>query len=474
MTLDAGPDSSGIDELRKLAGTKLRPARFTATGQSFQMGEMTGIVTALPIVAVVSLNVDEVMTRSDYELEGIEPGNRVISLDHVKKIKKGLRKHANKLLTGTFTLAIAKEGVDVELLAPISDGIDIVKFSVLAGHRVVIVDAQHRNLAVRELWDETMDAVRQGVLGADEIAEFLRASAIPVLILLEGDKDEISRMFVTMASTKPISPSLIAVMDREQFANRIGLEVARRWKLLSRANRLAFQSSTATGDTVYSAAAVRGAVANLFIGYKDRTPDMREENLRRHFGVVENPENENLELEEQHAVEHAADEALDYLDYAFARLPGWKDIASGTDPKEFRAQFVHGTPAGLYVVAGVICAARMSSGVDPKYVIDLMAKHVKWRRDARVIEDEKTKVPTHPDFEGTLVVTEGVVNETGDVVGWRTRTGGGARTNYEKAARSVIDRLIKVDPELSVLRSDQVQIDMGLKAGGKRGRPRKA
>ncbi|WP_416564029.1 DNA sulfur modification protein DndB [Nocardia testacea] len=465
--------AGGVDELRKLADTKLRPTRFTATGQSFKMGEMTGIVTALPIVAVVSLNVDEVMTRSDYELEGIEPGNRVISLDHVKKIKKGLRKHANKLLTGTFTLAVHADGVDVEKLASVGDGIDIVKFSVLSGYQIVIVDAQHRNLALRELWDETMEAVRQGALDADEIAEILRASAVPVLILLEGEKDEISRMFVTMASTKPISPSLIAVMDREQLANRIGLEVAKRWKLLARADRLAFQSSTATGDTVYSAAAVRGAVANMFIGYKDRTPDMREDNLRRYFSVPENPENENLEAEEKHAVEVAADEAVEYLDYAFDRLPGWRDIKKGMEPKEFRAQYVHGTPAGLYVVVGVICAARMSPGVDTKHVIDLMSKHVKWRRDERVIDDPATKKPKHPDFEGTLVLTEPVANEDGEVVDWKTRTGGGARTNYEKAARAVIDRLISVDPSLSVLRSDQVQIDMGLKAGGKRGRPRK-
>jgi hypothetical protein len=83
-----------------------------------------------------------------------------------------------------------------------------------------------------------------------------------------------------MASTRPISPSLIAVMDREQFANRVGLEIAQHAKLLG-ADRLAYQTSGATGDKLYSTAAIRAAAANVFIGFRDRKPDMREENIGR-------------------------------------------------------------------------------------------------------------------------------------------------------------------------------------------------
>src|SRR5215216_4931872 len=106
-------------DVEALAGLDLAPWRFTATGTEFQMGEMAGIVTALPIETVVGLAVDEVVTRRDYELEGIEPGNRAISAAHVRKIREGLKKHAKKLVTGCFTFAIAPDGVKIDRKARI-------------------------------------------------------------------------------------------------------------------------------------------------------------------------------------------------------------------------------------------------------------------------------------------------------------------------------------------------------------------
>ncbi|OBG58892.1 MULTISPECIES: DNA sulfur modification protein DndB [unclassified Mycobacterium] len=441
------------------------------------MGELTGISAVLPLVDLMTLNVDQIMKRKDYELEGVEPGNRAISETHVKKIKDGLRRHADKLLTGTFILAIDPDGMDIDPITSVTDDIDIVQWSILSGYPLWVLDAQHRNDAVRRLWKETFEAVEEGDMDAEEVARLLKKSAIPVLIVLEGRRNEIARMFVNMASTRPISPSLVSVMDRESFANRLGLEVARRAQLLTsteRADRLEFQGSIATGETLYAAAAIRGAAANIFIGYKDRSPDMREQNLRQHFGVPADVDNENIGAEEQEAIDNGAAEAVDYLDYAYQRLPGWRDLKRGKlEPKEFRAQFVHGTPSGFYVITGVICAARMSTGVDVKHVIDLMAEHIHWLRNERVKESEDSPRLRHPDFEGTLVVNEPVFDQAGEIIDWKTRTGGGARTNYEKAARSVIDRLIEVDPSLAGMRSDEVLVSMGLKAGGRRGRPPK-
>ncbi len=52
-------------------------------------------------------------------------------------------------------------------------------------------------------------------------------------------------MLVTMANKY----SLIAVMDREQFANRVGLAVAQKAKLLAE-RRLAYNTSNATKETM--------------------------------------------------------------------------------------------------------------------------------------------------------------------------------------------------------------------------------
>ncbi len=469
---DALPDSPS-DSL----GDDLGSSRFSTTGFRFKMGAMDAISTVLSVVEIIGLHTDEVMKRRDYELEGVEPGNRLVSLAHVKKIKEGLRRHANKLLLGTFILAIDPQGVKVETVrGTMGDSIDIIKFTIKYGHPLSILDAQHRSAAIRQLWQDTMDAVQEGDVEAEEVARLLQRSAIPVLIVLENSRDEISRMFVSLASTRPISASLVSVMDIESFANRLGLAVAKSAKLLAaanRADRLEFQGSLATEDKLYAAAAVRGAVANMFIGYRDRSPDMREQNLRRLFGIPEGSDHESAAAEEAAAIADATAEAVDLLDHAYSKLPGWRDLkAKKIDAKDFRSAFVHGTPAGLYVIAGVICAARMCPGIDPKHVIDLMADTIHWRRDARVADSEDSR-PRHPEFEGTLVITEPVVDDQNEIVGWKTRTGGGARTNYEKAARVVIDHLIEADPTLAEMRSDRVQIEMGLKAGGKRGRPPK-
>lgn len=461
---------SPIDlDLDTLDDAALMPTRFSTIGIEFLMGEMKGLTTALAVSDVVGLNVDSVLARRNYELDGDEPGNRIISPAHVKKIVDGLSNHADKFLTGAFTFAIDPSGVEITPLRPLPGNAEqyLTRFSVRSGHQIFILDAQHRNEAVRQLWNETIEAVRQGKLEAREVQQLLRRSSIPALIVLEGDRDEISRMFVTMASTKPISPSLIAVMDREQFANRVGLEVAKRSKLLAEASRLAYQTSTATGENLYAAAAVRGAAATIFIGFRDRTPALREANLRALF------DEQGLDTDGSEAVDAAAGEVAELLDYAYERIPGWRELSEGAiDSKAFRARYVHGSAAGLYAIAGVICAARFAS-VDPQHVIDLLAGEIDWEKETRV-EDSSSGVCRHPNFEGTLVVNEPQLDESGAVVSWQTKSAGGARANYEKAVRSLLDQLSELDDSLAALKADNIQVSMGLKATGKRGRPPKA
>jgi hypothetical protein len=195
---------------------------------------------------------------------------------------------------------------------------------------------------------------------------------------------------------------------------------------------------------------------------------MRESNLRAVF------EDHGKDTDADETVSEAAAEVVESLDYAYGRIPGWRELKEATlEPKDFRATYVHGTAGGLYVIAGVVCAARLSPGVDPKHVIDLLADHISWAKEERT-QGQDSALLVHPDFEGTLVVNEPVVDDDGEIVGFETKTGGGARTNYEKATRRVIDKLIGIEPELEEMRSDTVQVAMGLKASGKRGRPPKS
>ena len=158
MTPATKEATKGLDSLEGMED--LMPTRFSATGIKLLMGDMKGIVTALPLSTIVGLAVDEVMTRRDYELEGIEPGNRAMSEPHVKKIKAGLEKHAAKFVTGSFTLAISSEGVDLDEKVKISGDapVSISKFAIKPGHDIFIIDAQHRDKAVRDLWKDIFRA----------------------------------------------------------------------------------------------------------------------------------------------------------------------------------------------------------------------------------------------------------------------------------------------------------------------------
>lgn len=451
-----------VDDLQ---GIPLLPTRFDGVGFAFAMGKLEAIQVVVPVEVVVAMATDAVVTREDYELDGENPGNRLINKAHVRKIKEGLKRHADKLLLGTFIFATAKDAIVLKrVLAEPNDAseaqISLIEFGIKTGHSLFILDAQHRDLALRELWDETRTLVRQGDVSAQEVATLLGKSSVPIQIVLESNRDEISRMFVTLASTKPIPPSLIAVMDRESFANRLGLEVARKSALLNHADRLAFQTSTASGESLYTAAQIRGAAASIFIGYRDRSPDIREEALARI--VAEKDQTAEKALTEMVA------EAVELLDYAYERLPGWKELAAGQlTPADFRAKYVHGSAAGLYVIAGVICAARLTSGVDPRAVIDALGADIEWRKHK--VHDGK-----HPSFDGTLVVVERDLDEDDNVIGYTPKTGGGNRTAYEKAARGVLERLSGTHPEFAEMTSTIVLGELGLapRPGEKRGRPR--
>lgn len=463
-----------FERLENLQDVDILPLRHQGIGFEFLMGELKGIQTVVPIVDVVGMSVDHVVERQDYELEGEEPGNRIISKVHVKKIKEGLRKHAKKLLLGTFILAVHPKSVVLDELSRTSgDGaaeIAIVRYGIRSGRRLFILDAQHRNSALQELWEETIEAVRRRDLTAEEVARLMQRSSVPILIVLEGDRDEISRMFVTLASTKAISPSLIAVMDRESLPNRFGLAVAKKSKLLGQTERLAYQTSTATGDALYAAAAVRSAAASVFIGFRDRSPEMREENLAKALAKVM----EENGLDEDQAFDAMVDEVVQFFDYAYERIPGWKELSEGTiDPKQFRGEYVHGSAAGFYVIGGVLAAARNAPGVDPEYVIDALASAVEWKKEKLVTKDG---VYEHPSFPDTLVVAEAEIDEHGDISGWKVRTGGGNRTAYEKAARQALDAVVAADSTLSEIVSPEILGDLGLGPRvdeARRGRPPK-
>jgi hypothetical protein len=479
----ANKKETQMANLDKLKTVDMRPVRMRAVAIKFLMGGMVGLSTVLPVIDIVKFSSDEIITRRDYELDGEEPGNRTVSPGHVKKIREGLRKYAHKLLLGTFIFAVDPTKIDIKTISSVANGealMEMVEFLLRSGGSVFMIDAQHRNQALRELWDETLQLVASGDLSAEEVVALLRQSSVPVLMVLEADRDEISRMFVTLASTKAISPSLITVMNRASVPNRLAIEVARRARLFAdvegrkSAAGMAYQTSTATGDTLYSAAALRGAASTVMIGFKDRTPELREANLTAELNEIDAAAGEAAYTEA--AFTAVVDEVVELFDYAFDRMPGWRELRrQGQEPnghlsqKDLRVKFVHGTAAGLYVIAGVIAAARFAD-LDPEAVIDRMAR-LEWQKQA-LTETEGGSFE-HPMFEGTLVQSQALVDDEGAIIRWEARTGGGNRTAYEKATLQVLERIAGAEPPMAELVSPAVLSRLGLSAGH-RGRPKLA
>jgi hypothetical protein len=254
------------------------------------------------------------------------------------------------------------------------------------------------------------------------------------------------------------------------------LYVTRNSKLLS--DRVSYLSTTAsrhlaqrkgrTFEDLYPAAAVRSAAASMAgVGVRDRSPEQRETLLK----AIIDARAVGDGLTESAAIDHVGKEVISSLDYAYKRLPGWKQLNTGSlTVAEFKKKFVHSSAAGLHVIANVIAAGR-AQGLSPQAVVDGLAK-LPWDRQAlrHATSETGEEVMVHEFFEGTLAAT---AYDT-KLGAWRAGTGGATRSNYEPAIDKVLRHLAAQDPALKPLGERDAAVAIGLvskKAGP--GRPRK-
>src|SRR5689334_2786619 len=67
------------------------------------------------------------------------------------------------------------------------------------------------------------------------------------------------------------------------------------------------------------------------------------------------------------------------------------------EPKDFRADYVHATAAGWYVIAGVLCAASLSPASIRSTSWTCSPPLISWRKEDR--ERGNGNLVHHPDFE---------------------------------------------------------------------------
>ncbi|WP_217140264.1 hypothetical protein [Streptomyces sp. AC627_RSS907] len=168
------------------------------------------------------------------------------------------------------------------------------------------------------------------------------------------------------------------------------------------------------------------------------------------------------------------EEVVELLDYAFERIPGWREISVDTlTVSDFRARYLHSAAAGLHVIANTIAAARMA-GISPHKTVDALAE-LPWQRDAlqttEANEEKGTpEFSSHVFFEGTLAKT--VWDERG--LRWRASASGATRAGYEAAISRVLRHIATEHPGLKEIASDATFTQLGLMARKRGpGRPKK-
>ncbi|MFF8573133.1 DNA sulfur modification protein DndB [Streptomyces sp. NPDC015408] len=473
-----GDSDESIKEM--LAGKDVRPTWFETVAFRSVIGDMVAFNFMQQLPSLVELRARQesgVIIRKDYDLDDDEYGNRPVDPKHVERIATGLYNRPDTPVQ-QIQLAIAEDTdgeptFHWERFSQLSPGVELGRFKLYQGVPMHIENGQHTLDALARTWQR----VKGATYGRDaEVQEVLSQAAAPIQILVQNDRDEVTRLFVVAGQTKPIPAALMTALDQSSYANRLGTQVGRQARLLrDEPDRLVYLRTAAKEETLYTTAHMRGFATAMLIGFRDRTPDARENNVIKALEAqAEAADDGNANLND--VLDDVVAQIVKITDYAYDRMPGWKDLrrsseGEGLTPKRFRSEYLHGSPAGLYVVGAALGAARFC-GISLERTVDALAE-LPWERAAgkvRKVEGVERKV--HPLFDNTLVRFERQVAVDGDII-WTPTTAGGARTNYEAATSAVLKTLAKNDPAFHDMTLVPALVHLGLRSANRRGRPRK-
>lgn len=422
-------------------------------------------------------NFQKLLSRTDFDTESTQTGNRDITESHWKAIEQFLETDERPYL-GMFVVSMRRDEAEIELLQQIDECAHLAKLTVRSvAERPTLLDAQHRTLGAIAAWAKVRE-LDEETASEDEIElrDRLASSSVTVEMLFEHERDVLSTIFVNMGSTKPITKDLVAVMDRSKIQNRLGADVTDKADLLLhrttylgvKAGKRLAEKRGREYEALYTAGAVVDAAAIIAgVGVRDRSPQQREDLLAK------------IVLEKRRATGMSKPDAIDaigtdiaaLLNYAYGKLPGWSEIkARKKTVDQFKDEYVHGTAAGLKVISIVLAAAN-AAGVSAHLAIDVMAKVIPWRRDAlrEGTDDDGNFAMVHEFFQGTLVKTT-EDDKTGE---WKAVTAGARRDLYQSAADKVLRAIAAADASLQPIASLPTYKAIGLSSGAGRGRPKK-
>jgi len=293
-----------LEQAQQLAGAEVaNTAGFSVPVVMFRQGCRRMLTGALPISWMKSRLESRSAGRQGSIHDTRSAMNRPEIVEHTRAIAKYLRENYNKkYIVPPLTLNIQQR---VHLYTVDYPGEFLPGYLVIpATAKLAITDGQHRRSALIVALDE-MDNDQQAEFGRDAVA---------VMISCETELPQIHQDFADCSKTKPLPPSLLAVYDLRNPANRLvsGLETA----CVLFKDRIDSTSKTLSKKSTYLFLAnqVRQLVKELLTG-SYATPDAQFE--RRANELLGSDEQYNQVLESY----------AEYINYMTGRIPVWEEIA---------------------------------------------------------------------------------------------------------------------------------------------------
>ncbi len=292
-----------LEEAQQLAGAEVaNTGGFSIPVVRFRQGARRMLTGALPISWMKSRLESRSAGRQGSIHDTRSAMNRPEIAEHTRAIANYVRENYNKkYIVPPLTLNIQQRVhlYTVDYPAEFLPGYLVIP----ATAKLAITDGQHRRSALIQALDE-MENEEQGDFGQDAVA---------VMISCETELAQIHQDFADCSKTKPLPPSLLAVYDLRNPANRVVADLEGRCPLFK--NRIDSTSKTLSKKSTYLFLAnqVRQLVKELLTG-SYATQDLTFEKR-----ALE-------QLADEH-YENVVSRYAEYVNYLTEKIPVWSDIA---------------------------------------------------------------------------------------------------------------------------------------------------
>lgn len=357
-----------LEEAQKQAGAEVaNTGGFPVPVVMFRQGSRTHLTGALPMVWVRSRLESRSARPSGSIRDTRSAWNRPEIPEHSRAIANYLKENYNRnYIIPPLTLNIQQRVhlYTVDYPSDFRPGYLVIP----ATAKLAITDGQHRRSGIVTALDD---------MNEEEQAEFSR-NAIAVMITCETETNQVHQDFADCSKTKALPPSLLAVYDRRNPANRLVIDLEEKCPFFT--GRIDSTSKTLSKRStfLFLANQVRQLVKELLTG-SYAVPD------------VDFEKRANEQLSKELLYQEALEKYSGYINHLAQVIPVWTDIVNlppaGLEASQIPIKRAEGwvclTATGLNIIGRVGHALFTKGEKNWKPFADKLGQ-INWRRDAEI------------------------------------------------------------------------------------------